>query len=75
MSLQQAITLRLENEFDVAQFTVLVEGNHAILQISSNRFEGKSPVQRQQLVYTCVNDLIQSGELHAITIHATTPSE
>lgn len=75
MSLQQAITLRLENEFDGAQFTVLVEGNHAILQISSNRFEGKSPVQRQQLVYTCVNDLIQSGKLHAITIHATTPRE
>lgn len=75
MSLQQAITLRLENEFEGAQFTVMVEGNHTILQISSERFIGKSPVQRQKLVYACVNDLIQSGELHAITIHTSTPNE
>ena len=75
MNLRESIITRINKEFNEAQTVVHVEGNHVILQITSDCFEGKSQVQRQQMVYACVNDLIQSGELHAITIQATTANE
>lgn len=75
MSLQQKIVDQLQAKFSGANITVKVEGNHAILQIIGDQFEGCAPVKRQQLVYGCINDLIQSGELHAVSIHTKTPLE
>ena len=38
-------------------------------------FEGVSRVKKQQLVYGAIAELIRSGALHAVTIHAYTPAE
>ena len=45
---------------------------HFIVQIVSNAFEGKSPVQRHRMVFDAVDDLMQS-EIHALSIQADTP--
>lgn len=49
-------------------------GGHYTVIIVSNAFEGKSLVQRHQLVYKAVADLMQT-EIHALSIKASTPSE
>ena len=49
-------------------------GGHFSALIVSAAFEGKSPVQRHQLVYSVLGDLLQT-EIHAISIKAYTPTE
>ena len=49
-------------------------GGHYHITIVSEAFEGKSSVQRHQLVYKAVNDLMKD-HIHALGINALTPSE
>ena len=51
--------------------------SHFKLTIVSNVFEGKRLVGRHQLVYGLVNPLLtsQGGHVHALAIHAYTPTE
>jgi len=46
-----------------------------VANVTSDAFDGLSPIKRHKLVYACVNDEIASGELHALTIVARTPTE
>ena len=50
------------------------EGKY-VASVTSDAFEGLTPIKRHKLVYACVNDQIASGELHALTIVAKTPAE
>ncbi|MCW8919133.1 MAG: BolA family transcriptional regulator [Gammaproteobacteria bacterium] len=47
-------------------------GGHFIIQIVSNAFAGKSPVQRHRMVFEAMGDLMHS-EVHALSIQADTP--
>lgn len=49
-------------------------GGHYHITIVSAIFEGQSLVQRHQLVYKAVNDLMKD-QIHALGINALTPSE
>ena len=49
-------------------------GGHYYVTIVSNAFEGKSMVQRHQMVYQALGDLMKQ-EIHALGINALTPSE
>ena len=73
MDLYEEIVVRLSDGFSDGEIAVTVEGNRASVTVQSCQFEGLSAVKRQQLVYGCLNDLIRSGSLHAISIDATTP--
>jgi acid stress-induced BolA-like protein IbaG/YrbA len=50
------------------------EGKY-VANVTSDAFEGLTPIKRHKLVYACVNAEIASGELHALTIVARTPAE
>ncbi len=52
---------------------VELDGNRALITVTSTAFEGKSRVQKQQLVYGCIDEFIKDGSLHAVTIRALTP--
>ncbi|TDJ25103.1 MAG: BolA/IbaG family iron-sulfur metabolism protein [Gammaproteobacteria bacterium] len=52
---------------------VELDGNRALITVTSKVFEGKSRVQKQQLVYGCIDEFIKDGSLHAVTIRALTP--
>ena len=43
--------------------------------VVSTSFEGLNTLKRHQAIYAAVDSAITSGELHALTIHAKTPSE
>ncbi|MEN8259975.1 MAG: BolA family protein [Pseudomonadota bacterium] len=49
-------------------------GGHYHATIVSSAFEGKTMVQRHQLVYKALGDLMQS-EIHALSIKSYTPTE
>lgn len=65
----------LQPHFADAQIQAVNQGNKFELLIVDESFEGKRLVARQQMIYTIVNPYIQSGQMHALTIHALTPSE
>ena len=54
-----------------------VEGSEAKyeVQIVSNVFDGKSTIQRHKLIYSLLDNYIKTGEIHVLTIKATTISE
>jgi len=55
--------------------TVTAEGTKYTAAIVSDTFEGMSMVQEQKMVYALLNEHIQSGVIHALTIKAYTNEE
>jgi acid stress-induced BolA-like protein IbaG/YrbA len=51
------------------------EGCNLNVEVISDSFEGKTMLAEQKMVFATVNDLIASGELHALGIKAYTKSE
>ncbi|MBD9361721.1 BolA family protein [Methylomonas fluvii] len=49
-------------------------GGHFHVTLISTQFEGKSLVQRHQMVYQALGDMMKD-EIHALGINALTPSE
>lgn len=49
-------------------------GGHYHVTLVSAQFEGKSLVQRHQLVYQALGDMMKD-DIHALGINALTPSE
>ena len=69
------IKQRLEAGIADAEAQVSLDGNKCVVAVVSPAFDGLRPVKKQQMVYGCLNELIASGELHAVSIHTFTPSE
>lgn len=65
----------VENNLTDAQVQVQLDGNKCQLIVVSEAFAGLRTVKRQQLVYGCLNHLLQSGELHAVSMLTHTPEE
>ena len=51
------------------------DGRHFEALIVSPLFEGKRPVQRQQLVYAALSESIANGSIHAVNIRTFTPAQ
>jgi acid stress-induced BolA-like protein IbaG/YrbA len=68
---QQRITAGLPG----AEVRVSGDGSHFDAVVIFTGFEGKSPVQRQKMVYAAVHEQITSGALHALSIKAYTPEQ
>ncbi len=49
-------------------------GGHYFVTIVSGAFEGKSLVQRHQMIYKALGDMMKQ-QIHALGINALTPSE
>lgn len=49
-------------------------GGHYNVTIVAQQFEGKSLIQRHQLVYQALGDMMKE-EIHALGINALTPTE
>lgn len=58
-----------------AQVSVMSEDDtHFEAMVISSQFAGKRPLQRHQMVYQTLGDLM-GGEIHALSIQAKTPDE
>jgi acid stress-induced BolA-like protein IbaG/YrbA len=65
----------LEAGFENAEIQAGGDGSHFNVTIVTEQFEGMRAVKRQQTVYAQLGDKITSGEVHALSIKAYTPSE
>ncbi len=67
---------RLIREATQAEQVILSgEGCNLDVVVVSPSFEGKSPLQRQRMVYAAVDELLRSGELHALSLKTLTPGQ
>lgn len=73
--MQEEIVRRVKDAIAGATVIVAVEGNRAMIDVESSVFADLSRVKKQQLVYACIEDLIASGDLHAVTIKAGTSAD
>jgi len=69
------IKAKIEAAIEGSEATVSGDGSHFDAVVVSEAFAGKSPVQKQKMVYAPLNEHITSGELHALSIKAYTPAE
>ncbi|HVL01926.1 MAG TPA: BolA/IbaG family iron-sulfur metabolism protein [Dongiaceae bacterium] len=69
------IKQRIESGLPGAEVQVRLDGNKCVVAVVSAAFDGLRTVKKQQLVYGCLNDIIASGELHAVSMHTYTPAE
>lgn len=64
----------IETGFDDAQISVDGDGHHFEAVIIAAVFEGKSRIQRHQMVYAALGDKMKA-EVHALSMKTLTPSE
>lgn len=64
----------IESGFDAAQVAVEGDGHHFEATIVATEFEGKSRIQRHQLVYAALGDKMKA-EVHALSMKTLAPSE
>jgi len=67
------IKQRITSGIEGADVMVRLDGNKCLVAVASAAFEGQRSVKKQQMVYACLNELIASGDLHALSIKAYTP--
>lgn len=65
----------LKKAFEQGEVDVSGDGYHYKITLISDLFENLSKVKRTQKVYQVLSDQIQSGEVHALSIHAFTTQE
>ena len=65
----------IESGIEGATATVTADGNKYTAVVVADAFEGMTMVQEQKMVYALLNEHIQSGVIHALTIKAYTPAE
>ena len=65
----------IESGIENSEAIVTGDGGKYEATVISPAFEGLTMLKEHQLVYKTVNAQIASGELHALTIKAFTPSE
>jgi len=51
------------------------DGKHFFLSIISDDFAWKSRVERSQIVYAILDDLMTTGSIHALRMNLKTPGE
>jgi acid stress-induced BolA-like protein IbaG/YrbA len=68
------VVTRIEAGIPGSRVELSGDSYRVTIRVVSPAFEGRSRVQKQQMVYGCINELIQQGALHAVTITALTPA-
>ncbi len=65
----------LTDNMDAQSIEVSGDGSKFEVEIVSAAFEELNTIKRHQLVYKITNPYISTGEIHALTIRAHTPTE
>jgi len=65
----------IEAGIEGCEARVTADGSKYTAVVVSDVFEGKTMIAEQKMVYALLNDEIQSGAIHALTIKAYTKSE
>ena len=69
------VTALLETQLEGCEVFVEGSGDRYDITAIGEVFEGKRPVQRQQLVYAALSESIANGSIHAVNIRTFTPAQ
>ncbi|MBL4573972.1 MAG: BolA/IbaG family iron-sulfur metabolism protein [Gammaproteobacteria bacterium] len=69
------ITTLLDAELTECQVTVDGGDGKYLVTVVGDVFEGLNAVKRQQAIYKILNEHIQSGAIHAVTMNLMTANE
>ena len=75
MNLEGEVERRIRDALPGSEVAVAVEGNRAMIRVTSESFGTLNRVRRHQAVYACIQGLIADGSLHAVSIDAKTAAE
>ena len=70
----EAIDIRDDSHLHIGHEGARGGAGHYHVHVVSGRFEGRSRVQRHQMIYAALGPLMR-GEVHALGIDALTPAE
>tara|TARA_B100002019_G_scaffold197709_1_gene171261 strand:- start:904 stop:1152 length:249 start_codon:yes stop_codon:yes gene_type:complete len=73
--LSQVIEKLIKKNVEVNHLNIVFSGNHCSIEVVSPSFENLSRIQRHQKIYSCINEKIISGEIHAVNITPFSPEE
>jgi acid stress-induced BolA-like protein IbaG/YrbA len=73
--MEDILEARIRSHIDAKQVRISGDGNRFEIRVTSSAFEGMTRVQRQQMVYEAIGDLIRDGSVHAVTILANVGDE
>lgn len=73
--MEQQIKSLIAQYISESKSNVIGDGRHFQAIIVSDTFEGKSKLQRQQMVYQALGDKIKQGEVHALSMKTYTQAE
>lgn len=71
----EEIKALVEQGIEGAEAAVAGEGDKFQIRVVSDAFAGLNRVRKQQLVYGCINHLIQDGSIHAVSLQTFTREE
>lgn len=71
----QDVAELVRKELSDCEIDVQNDGNHYLVVAVGDRFEGMSPVKKQQLIYGALREQLDDGTIHALTIRAFTPAQ
>ncbi len=71
----QELQQHLQQQLPECEINVAAAGNKYQILLIGEVFAGLSPVKKQQLVYSHLNDLIADGSIHAVTMKTYTPQQ
>ena len=73
--MKDVITKALTEGIEYDKLTVEGSESKYEVKIISDVFDKKSTIQRHKIIYALLDSYIKTGEIHALTIKAMTPSE
>ncbi len=73
--LAQDVAELVRQELPDCEIQVQNDGNHYLVVAIGDRFDGMSPVKKQQLIYGALRQQLDDGTIHALTIRAFTPAQ
>ena len=73
--MKDVITKALTEGIEYDKLTVEGSESKYEVKIVSDVFDKKSTIQRHKIIYALLDSYIKTGEIHALTIKAMTPSE
>jgi len=70
-----AVEKLVTDQIEGVDVSVTIEGGHYHVTVVGSVFEGLNPVKKQQLIYSCLNEYILDGTIHAVVIKTFTPEQ
>jgi len=79
LSLQEQVLQKIRHDFwDSVQMDFKDEkwdGKHFYVDITSEKFIGKSRIEQSKLVYTSLDEFMKTGGIHALRMKCRVPSD